>query len=59
MNHNIAKPKKASPAELAKLLTAQHAQIYELTPTNAVPAVAKVAGEMKPRGRYYLLSVVD
>jgi hypothetical protein len=56
--NNVAKPKKASPTELARLLTAQHAQIYELTSTNAVPTVAKVCAAMKPRERYYLLSII-
>jgi ABC-type glycerol-3-phosphate transport system substrate-binding protein len=58
MNNSIAKPRKPSAAELAKLLTAQHAQIYELTATNAVPTIAKAVSEMKPRERYYLLAVV-
>jgi hypothetical protein len=57
MNNNVARPKKVSSAELAKLLTARHAQIYELTTLNAVPTVAKVTGDKRPRQRHYLLSV--
>jgi hypothetical protein len=57
MNNNIARPKKASSAELAKLLTAQHALIYELNGANAVPTVAKLTAEKRPRQHHYLLSV--
>lgn len=57
MNHNIARPKKITPTELAKLMTAQRAEIYELTATNAVPTVAKVTGEKRARRSQYLLSV--
>ena len=59
MNHNIARPKKVTPTELAKLLTAPRAEIYELNATNAVSTVAKVTAEKRPRQRHYLLSVVD
>ncbi len=58
MNNNIARPKKVTPPDLSKLLTAQHAQIYELNATNAVPTVAKVIGRIKSRERHYLLTVV-
>lgn len=57
MNNNIPRPKKASSAELAKLLTAQHSLIYELNRANAVPTVAKIVGEMRFRARYYLLAI--
>jgi hypothetical protein len=59
MNNNIVRPKKVTSTELAKLLTAQRVEIYELTPTNAVPTVAKVSARKRPRQRHYLLSVVD
>ena len=54
-----ARPKKVTATELAKLLTAQTAELYELTPTNAVLTVAKVTAEKRPRQRHYLLSVID
>jgi hypothetical protein len=56
MNNNIARPKKLNSTELAKLLTAPQAQIYELNATNAVPTVAKVVGKIRSRECYYLVS---
>ena len=57
--NSAARPRKVTTIELAKLLTAQRAELYELTPTNAVLTVAKVTAEKRPRQRHYLLSVVD
>lgn len=54
-----ARPKKLANADLAKLLTAQRAELYELTPTNAVATVSAVTAKKRPRERHYLLSVVE
>jgi hypothetical protein len=59
MNNNIARPKKVTPTELAKLMTAQRAEIYDLTSTNAVATVAKVTAEKRARQRHYLLSIIE
>ena len=56
-SNNVARPRKLDPTELAKLLTASHTQIYDLTAVNAVPTAAKVTAEKRARQRYYLLSV--
>jgi hypothetical protein len=53
------RPKKLTNADLAKLLTAQRAELYALTPTNAVATVATVTAKKRPRERHYLLSVVE
>jgi len=57
--NSAARPKKLTNADLAKLLTAQRAELYELTPTNAVATVATVTATKRPRQVHYLLSVVE
>ena len=51
---DIAKPKTPSNADFAKLLNTRQLQLYELTPTNALPTVAAVADGKRPGKRYYL-----
>ena len=57
MNSAPARPTKLSSAQPAKVLTAQHTEIYEMTSSNAVPTVAKGVEKMNARGRCYLLVI--
>ncbi len=51
---DMAKPRTPGNADFAKLLSTRQLQLYELTPTNALPTVAKVTEGKRPGARYYL-----